>query len=106
MKDSGTKPHPTTNVHEPQPTEVERRVTITFAQLVNNFTNTFKGVAKRQGLSDPGYLAISVDQMKSFLDEFSKRWCVHACMYITTASCYEHPSIGTTYYALHTCDVC
>jgi myosin-9 len=48
-------------------------VTITFAQLVNNFTNIFKGIAKQQGLGDPGYLAISVNQMKSFLDEFSKR---------------------------------
>jgi hypothetical protein len=60
------------NPPAPQPTEVERRVTITFAQLVNNFTNIFKGIAKRQGLSDPGYLAISTNQMKSFLDEFSK----------------------------------
>ena len=53
----------------PPVSDVDHRVTITFAQLA---TNIFKGNAKRQGLGDPGYLAISVNQMKSFLDEFSK----------------------------------
>ena len=53
----------------PPVSDVDHRVTITFAQLA---TNIFKGTAKRQGLGDPGYLAISVNQMKSFLDEFSK----------------------------------
>jgi hypothetical protein len=70
LRESGTKPPPSPTT--PQSTEVDQRVTITFAQLVNNFTNIFKGIAKRQGLNDPGYLAISVNQMKSFLDEFSK----------------------------------
>ena len=74
LRESGTKPPPSPTT--PQSTEVDQRVTITFAQLVNNFTNIFKGIAKRQGLNDPGYLAISVNQMKSFLDEFSKGRCV------------------------------
>ena len=77
LKDSGgTKQPPSPDV--PQSTEPDQRVTITFAQLVNNFTNIFKGIAKRQGLGDPGYLAISVNQMKTFLDEFSKlRFVLH-----------------------------
>ena len=59
----------------PAPTTGEQTmpaVTITFAQLVNNFTNIFKGIAKRQGLSDPSHVAISINQMKAFLDEFNK----------------------------------
>lgn len=50
----------------------EPKVTITFAQMVNNFSNIFKGIAKREGLNDPCHMSIGINQIKTFLDEFSK----------------------------------
>ena len=54
-------------------------MSITFSQLVNNFSNIFKGIAKREGLNDSCHISIGINQIKTFLDEFSKaRYCI-AC---------------------------
>ena len=50
----------------------EPKVAITFYQLVNNFSNIFKGIAKREGLNDPCHISIGINQIKTFLDEFGK----------------------------------
>lgn len=57
---------------EKQSLSGEPRVSITFSQLVNNFSNIFKGIAKREGLNDPCHISIGINQIKTFLDEFSK----------------------------------
>lgn len=48
------------------------KIAITVSQLVNNFSNIFKGIAKREGLSDPCIISIGVNQIKTLLDEFGK----------------------------------
>ena len=102
QNDSSTNTETTPHPQEPPATEVERRVTITFAQLVNNFTNIFKGIAKRHGLSDPGYTAISINQMKSFLDEFSKGRCEHIHLH-TFFSAWTVKMCPVYHVSLHMC---
>ena len=50
------------------------------SQLVFNFDNIFRSIAKREGLNDPCHIAIGVNQIKTFLDEFGKSRCVCVCV--------------------------
>ncbi len=50
----------------------EPKISLTFSQLVFNFDSIFRGIAKREGLNDPCHIAIGVNQIKTFLDEFGK----------------------------------
>ena len=50
----------------------EPKINLTFSQLVSNFDNIFRGIAKREGLNDPCHISIGVNQIKTFLDEFGK----------------------------------
>ncbi len=51
---------------------INSKLSITVSQLVNNFSNIFKGIAKREGLSDPCTISIGMNQIKTLLDEFGK----------------------------------
>ena len=50
----------------------EPKITITFNQLVNNFSNIFRGIAKQEGLNDTCHISIGINQIKTFIDEFEK----------------------------------
>lgn len=53
----------------------EPKISLTFSQLVFNFDSIFRSIAKREGLNDPCHIAIGVNQIRTFLDEFGKsRW--------------------------------
>ncbi len=67
---SGEVPPPGKEETATSPTN--SKVSITVSQLVNNFSNIFKGIAKREGLSDPCTISIGVNQIKTLLDEFGK----------------------------------
>ncbi len=72
---SGEVPPP--DKEETSPTPTNSKVSITVSQLVNNFSNIFKGIAKREGLSDPCTISIGVNQIKTLLDEFGKARYTH-----------------------------
>lgn len=55
----------------------EPKISLTFSQLVFNFDNIFRGIAKREGLNDPCHIAIGINQIKTFLDEFGKSRLVY-----------------------------
>ena len=48
------------------------KISLTFSQLVSNFDNIFRGIAKREGLNDPCHISIGINQIKTFLDELGK----------------------------------
>ncbi len=54
----------------------EPKISLTFSQLVCNFDNIFRGIAKREGLNDSCHISIGINQIKTFLDEFGKARCV------------------------------
>jgi len=54
------------------PPAEEPRINLTLSQLVCNFDNIFRGIAKKEGLNDPNHIAIGVNQLRTILDEFGK----------------------------------
>ena len=73
-------------------TAKEPHITITFSQLVNNFSNIFKGLAKREGLNDSSYITIGINQIKTFLDEFTTARSVDMS---AQALCHSCPTLPT-----------
>ncbi len=55
----------------------EPKINLTLSQLVCNFDNIFRSIAKKEGLNDPSHISIGVNQLRTFLDEFGKSRYVH-----------------------------
>ena len=60
---------------EPAESAEDPKINLTLSQLVSNFDNIFRGIAKREGLNDPCHISIGVNQIRTFLDEFGKARC-------------------------------
>ena len=67
------------------PPAEEPRINLTLSQLVCNFDNIFRGIAKKEGLNDPNHIAIGVNQLRTILDEFGKaRYVQHRSLIFST----------------------